>query len=281
MPKIIKYIIMKIRTFIIKSFLITACAAFLAACDKDSAPAEYATYKDRIVGVWISEIVDGEQVLEDDMFVNTYTADGKHLFANRRASGTDGMVWAEEQEGTYWVKENMLYEEGVDRYGKSYLWKSQITIKNGQMYLIVKEGTLDGVNQGPDGDYVVRKAVHNYSAQILGTWKGHETSLGAEPAAHDTYWQYMSDGSYNYYYYNEVAGGYVRKQDNAGRYFLYGNLLASNYSNDINVGIAGLFSECWTISFSGNTMSRWALREGGKVASFEMVRVAAPPVALQ
>jgi len=91
------------------------------------------------------------------------------------------------------------------------------------------------------------------------------------------YWEYFTNGHYNYYYQDDL-GNWLNKPDNEGIYFLYGDLMASNYTNDLISGEKGKAYECWNFIIEGDTMFWTSLRENGLITSFRMEKVTGPPV---
>ena len=90
------------------------------------------------------------------------------------------------------------------------------------------------------------------------------------------YWEYFPDGSFNYYY-QDGEDRWIRKSDNEGGYFLYGNLLVTNYTNDILSGGTGKAFECWNFKVSGEKMTWTGLRDGNTTTTYQMVKVGSAP----
>ncbi len=253
-------------------FWIAVLALCLCGCDKKEPKPDYST---EIIGTWIVVSADNRILPSDEMFVNRFESSGSELYAARMESD-DGAQWVEVPSISYRLDGDILYEEGT-LAGKHYSVKTRILIRDGAMACRELECKEDGVSLPELKTFAMYKTETDYRGDILGTWKGHETTQGVAPAAYDTYWQYLADGTYNYYYYDESLGGYVRKADNDGRYFLYGELFASNFTNDLLSGGQGPASECWRIFISGDEMSWVGLREGEKTTTFLLSRVAGPP----
>jgi hypothetical protein len=109
----------------------------------------------------------------------------------------------------------------------------------------------------------------------VGCWYGKCTTPGTNDTNYH-YWEYFSDQTY-YYYYQDDQGHWIKKSDNEGRYFLYGNLFVSNYSNDLVIGGKGKTFECWNFNIDGNNMIWSALRKNNQTESYQMTKVTNPP----
>lgn len=137
---------------------------------------------------------------------------------------------------------------------------------------------VNGEQLPDDYVYKYKKVQQNYSEIIVGTWYGRATYAGSADTDYH-YWNYLPNGTYEYYYREDpTTQQWIKKNDNEGRYYLYDNLLATNWSNDIFSGNPGLDYECWEIEISENMMKWTGYRANGLVATYEMVKVPGPPV---
>ncbi len=255
-------------------FLPLLCVVMLASCsdDEDS----YSDYPTKIMGTWIVTSHGGGSLPHNERSINIFKSNGKQVYASNY-SNEEGTRWVVEHENNYRLEGNVLYESGTDWEGKEYSSKSRIRIEGDIMYVSELE-LIENGEQLETGSYMMHMVtVEDYELTILGTWKGRETTPGVE-SAHDVYWHYMEDGTFDYYYYDEAAQEYVVKSDNEGKYFLYGDFMATNFKNNILTGGQNRESECWTISINGNRMAWYAWRADGTVATFEMERVESTPV---
>ncbi len=242
-------------------------ASFLSGCNKDDKSPD-------ITGTWVTVSVNGLTLQENDRFVNTFTADGRNIFASLKTDRQTGSgEWIVEPTPTgYHMTGDVLNEEGETYAGAHFIFRSQVSVGGDVMMCRMLEHTQDGVAQSVYSQ-TVRKRVHPlYDQQIVGVWKGRDPS----PGSRDAYWHFKADGSYDYYYYDETSGAFIRKADNNGKYFLYGDLLFCNFTNDLRDGTQGRRGEGWSISISGNVMAWYADRgESGKI-SFGMARSTLP-----
>ena len=254
--------------------MMAVCAVFTGCKDKD----DKVDYSGAILGTWIAVSEDGNEILTDDVFINVFTQGMKTRYASMLPV-ENGIEWTIEPEGNYSLNDDILYEWGVDEDGKSYSYKSSIAFVGGKLVLQMLEAGYDDEMTVENTIYVLRKVTRDYSSQFTGVWKGYETSEGvsAPEAGTETYWEYKTDGMYEYYSWDETEEKYVKKTDNDGYYFLYEDLLATNYTNDLNTGEQGRTSENWWITIQGNTMTWRGLREDGAVKTFRMEKVASPP----
>lgn len=255
---------MKRNSLFLACSIVVLSLSFTSCKDKS-----WESYPDDIIGTWISVEVDGKEPLTNDVFINEFTSAGKEIYAAQQPM-TNGTEWIVNSPVNYSLDEDVLTESGTDRDGKKYSYKSKIKIENDYLYFEVLEYIYDGVNMSDNSTFTMKRVSANSS--IIGIWKGKEVT-NPTTSLHDSYWEYLPDGSYNYYYYDEDSESYLLKDDNNGKYFVYGNLLASNFSNNILTGGSGRESENWFFSISGNTMTWTAKRENNSTPSFVMQKV--------
>lgn len=206
----------------------------LSSCTKNSS-----NYPKEIVGMWVLMDQNGTEVLTDDIFVICFDGNGTELFACIQDISEDNRIWVEE-EFQYSISGDAIHITGEDLFGEG----GEYTLKIQDIddsYMTYTEG----------GDkYKMRKIKYTYSESILGLWEGKNVTPGVDPDSklgelHR--WRYLEDGTYQYYYKNE-AGEWELKEDNIGKYFVYGDLLACNWgTTDYNTGVEGTFSEAWII----------------------------------
>lgn len=264
---------MRGRIFFFAMYVIAACVG-MSGCDKD----DDTDYSEAIIGTWTAVSEEGEELLTDNVFINTFSRDMKAAYASI-VPVEDGFEWEEEAPGNYRLEGDILYEWGEYK-GKSYTYKTRIKISDNLLICQTLESIYDGQPSGTNTTYTMARVVNDYTSQFIGVWKGHETTAGlpAPPENEDTYWEYKPDGSYQYYYWDKEQSKYIKKADNNGKYFLYGTLMAGNYTNDLISGGTGRTCECWRITISGGTMTWKGLRKGGEIKEFTMTKVSSPPV---
>jgi hypothetical protein len=152
-----------------------------------------------------------------------------------------------------------------------------ISIDDAEMVCRLNLFTRNGVEIPDNRIYRFKKATQKLDDDILGTWYGKATHAGTTDTDYH-YWNYLPDGTYEYYYREDPdSSQWIKKNDNEGRYYVYDNLLATNWSNDIFTGLPGLDYECWEIVIAGDTMQWTGYRLNGQVTSYEMERVPGPP----
>lgn len=86
-------------------------------------------------------------------------------------------------------------------------------------------------------------------------------------------------GEYSYYYQDENSN-WIKKEEIGSCYFLYGQLMAGNFSYDMQNGCTGLTFECWNFTMDRNNMVWTGLRENNITFTYEMVKVDLPPETL-
>ncbi len=199
-------------------------------------------------GTWIAEQQDGEKLLTNDLFVHEFCS-GQQLINAHRYNSSEGVEWVEDP-CAYQVKDNVLYVNGTNAAGKIYSFEADIKLEGDVLNVQVTKFILDGKETTQRPYYTMNRSKENLYSSFINVWKGGPTTPGVT-YEHDIYWEYYNDGRFDYYYYDEDLDKYVTKEDNQGRFFLYGNLLVSNYMNDIEQGTQGKESESWIISLEG------------------------------
>ena len=230
-----------------------------------------------LIGKWINTQVNGIPIQTDNVFFMQLRNDQTQLFAKGFDLDTANREWMENSKYTYSSDGRVLSINGTDVLGKQYKMQFNIlTLDNDQLIYAVKSFTIDGVPFTDTNTYTCKRITEDYSTQFVGVWYGKCISQG-NPDTSYHYWEYFADGTYNYYYQND-ADEWVKKTDNNGKYFLYGSVMASNYTNDLINGGTGKAYECWNFSIEDDKMTWGGIRKGNKSVIYRMQKVAAPPV---
>lgn len=228
-----------------------------------------------IVGTWILEEINGNDVLTNERSVCQF-AGGKQTFSMGYTTGENNAKWMSSTY-PYEISKNKITLHGTDVVNVT--WDLQLNVKeidDDEFIYTVDKKIVDGVSQKDKNTYHYERADKSYSMAILGLWEGRNVTPGisAEDAPLRR-WEYKEDGTYLYYTYaieNEEKI-WTAKADNEGKYFTYGDLFVSNWSNDEISGITGTNFECWEIEISGDGMEWKGLREGGQMVYFSMKKV--------
>ncbi len=251
--------------------MITALALTLVGCSD-----EETSFDDLISGIWVNTHVNNQPVLTDAAFVTEYRADLSQLYAIGLVIDEDNKSWIENTAYTYVIDGKTITIEGPDTFGDYFFMEFFITsLDNDTMKYVVNTFKING-EEFPDPDtYTLARVKTDLSDAFVGTWYGRNTTQGEPETYH--YWDYFADGTFDYYYQDE-DDNWINKPDNDGEYFLYGNLMATNYSNDLQTGGTGRNYECWNISINDDIMTWHGLRENGHNVTFEMEKVDSPPL---
>ena len=153
-----------------------------------------------------------------------------------------------------------------------------ISIADNDMSLMINNETfVDGKSYRITKDMKERKVrvTHDYSADVIGTWEGHQTS------DEDTYgdgllhrWEYKTDGTFVYYRQDD-NGEWVNDVNSMAEYFVDGVLFCTRWKN---VGDDTEYRESWEIASIEDGIMKWTAvraREDGTTytATFEMKKV--------
>ena len=230
-----------------------------------------------LVGEWINTEIDQVPIVTDSKFVMGLRSDNHELYASGFLLDENNKSWEEGEAYTYSVQNDILTIDGKDALDKMFHIEFKIlTLNQSVLTYSVQTVRIDGVSYPDSKIYTCKKITKESSQSFTGIWYGRCTSAGSTDTKYH-YWEYLSDGTYNYYY-QDGSNKWIKKTDNEGRYFLYGNLFVSNYSNDLISGGTGHAFECWDFSISGNTMTWTGLREGNKTVTYQMEKVSTPPL---
>ncbi|MEI6577212.1 MAG: hypothetical protein WCO63_13625 [Bacteroidota bacterium] len=248
-------------------------SVLLWGCKKD----DKIDYASLVLGKWINTEVDNQLVLTDATFVLEFKADKTETYASGFVLDANNKSWIENHNYTYSVKEDMIIIDGFNDLGNNFHMEFKILKADRQtLSYSVSKFTVDNVEYPDSKIYTNKKINTDLADKFVSTWYGKSTT----PASPDTtshYWQYFPDGNFHYFY-QDSTGTWINKPDNNGKYFLYGDLMASNYTNDLITGGTAKAYECWKINIQGDTMSWTGIRQNGTVTTFQMGKVAAPPL---
>ncbi len=251
--------------------LLLLLTLLLMSCEK-----EEKSFETLLRGTWINTHIDNQPIETDQTFVLSFRPDGVELYAKGFILDENNRSWVENSNYTYTLKGNRLLIEGTDV--EDHLFEMEFKIESltqTTLTYTVTAFSIDGTDYPDTRQYTCHKAAANYSEAFAGIWYGRCTTPN-EPDSQYHYWEYLPDGSFHYYYQNEYQE-WVKKSDNEGGYFLYGNLFVSNYSNDLITGGTGKAFECWNFSIAGNQMTWTGLREDNRTVTYQMERVESAP----
>ena len=263
----------KLRLQICLMVVVFVAICSLTSCKKDDAETDFSKL---LIGTWISDSVEGTSNVTNDKFVTIYRPDYTNIYAE--GYNADSSYWNEENT-IYAVLGSQLTINIENIFGKSSYYVIDMQyIDDNTIKFTDKQFIKNGVDQDSSvlSTYIMRRAQLDYSKEIRGLWKGHETTVGSA-YEHDFYWNF-EDGTYSFYYYSDNSGLYIHTYND--NYYLYGNLLSCNYKNFSGyAGETGKYVyDNWMISIKNDTMYWNDYKNGSVEHSFMMVRANNPPV---
>ncbi len=233
-------------------------------------------YESLIKGKWINILVDYQPILTDAAFYCEYKSDKTQIYSIGYKTDENNKNWIENDGYTYSVKKNQITVDGPDKNGDVFHMVFEILlIDETYMTYKVKEFSINKKDLPDAKVYTCKRVTEDLSEKLKGIWYGKCTSAGSQDTAYH-YWEYLSDGKYNYYY-KDANNKWIKKSDNEGKYFLYGNLFVSTYSNDLITGGKGKTFECWNVEINGNTMQWKGLRDNSSIVTYTMEKVSLLP----
>ncbi|MDD3011677.1 MAG: hypothetical protein PHU97_10215 [Bacteroidales bacterium] len=257
-------------------YLYALIALLFSGCTKDDEP----DYADLIQGQWVNTLINGQTVLTDATFVMEFKSDHTELYASGFQWDENNKSWEENSSYTYSIKENLITIDGTDVLDDSYHMVFKILSLSQEVFTYsIPEFTLNGEEIADTQTYSCVRVENENHTEFPGVWYGHCITEGSADSLYH-YWHYFADGTYDYYY-QDGNSNWIKKTDNNGHYYLYGQLMASNYSHDLLLGGTGRAYECWNFTLDGNTMVWTGWRENGVTITYEMEKVASPPETLK
>ena len=264
--------------------ILTCCASMLTACSSNDNPVVEEPVIDnlavKILGKWMMAETDGKPVPTDSKQVITYESGSKLYYSLSINAISDLNVWVNHCEGRYMIYGNNLSQvvELADANIKFTQSPTIISITDKDMYLITNNETfVDGKSHRITKDLNERKVrvTHDYSADIIGTWEGRQTSeedVHSDGQLHR--WEYKADGTFVYYRQDD-NGEWVDDVNSMAEYFVDGVLLCTRWKN---VGDDTEYRESWEIASIENDRMNWtAIRQKADgstyTADFSMTRV--------
>ncbi len=234
-------------------------------------------YASLILGTWVNTHVDNAAAHTDASFAFEFRTDNIQPFAKGYILDENNKTWLVNNNYTYSVNGTRISINGTSVLGNRFHMEFDIlSVDENSLSYSVSKFMIDDVEYPDPKIYTNKKVTTDLTSKFVGTWYGKSTTPGNADSSYH-YWEYLANGHFNYYYQDD-KGNWVNKPDNEGVYFLYGGLLASNYTNDLISGETGKAFECWNFRIEGSTMFWTGLRENGLVSSFRMEKAAGPPL---
>ena len=235
-----------------------------------------------IRGKWMNVEVDGVASLTDEKSVTTIlTLDRGAISAS--VYGMPGMetVWSQLEEVDVEIQDNLVTLINHPDEKSVFTAELFITSINAQEMQAIVTLTLteNGMVVGSGTSNVLyEKVAERFGKAIVGVWEGRMTE-GKSAYDDGEYhrWEYLEDGTFNFYRKVGDTGSWEKVDDEFAEYFVDGRLLCTRWQN---VG-AEECREWWEIrSIENDTMIWTALREdevGNRyVASFAMTKLNFP-----
>lgn len=253
-------------------FSLVLSALLFGGCTKEDDP----NYAELLKGTWVNTRVNDNPVLTDGTFVMEFKSDKTELYAAGFQLNENNKSWEENATYTYDIDGDRLSINGTDVLGNVTQIEFKIqAIHHETLTFTVSKFSVNGDELPNNNTFSCQKVTNDYSHEFAGVWYGRCTTEGATDSLFH-YWEYFDDGTYNYYYQDQTKN-WVKKSDNEGRYFLYGNLMASNYSHDLLSGGTGLAFECRNFTLDENKMVWTGLRANNGIITYEMEKVSSAP----
>ncbi len=231
------------KSYILYSFALIAVV--FCSCTKNNEP----NYAELLKGAWANTMVNEQAIMTDNTFIMEFKSDNIQLYAVGYRLDDNNKGWRENNNYTYSINQNLISIDGTDGLEDNYhLVLNILSLEQDLLSYSVQTFSLNGEVIADTKTYTCQKITKDYSEEFTGVWYGLCTTEGSADSLYH-YWEYFDDGSYNYYYQDENSN-WIKKTDNEGQYFLYGNLMVSNYSHDLLSGGTGLAYECWNFSIN-------------------------------
>jgi hypothetical protein len=245
---------------------------FISSCKKDDNNVLFS----KLLGTWVNTSVDQTEVMTDNSFVIMFLPNKMEIYAKGFILNDSNKTWIENGNYSFSLEDSNIVINGNDLSGNVFQMVFDVrTLDDQNIVYNVSEFKINGVSYPDPKTYTNRKVTVDYVDEFLGTWYGKSTTAGTTDTTHH-YWNYFADGSFDYYY-RDNDGNWINKPDNEGKFFLYGDFLATNYTNDLLSGGTGKAYECWNVNIEGLNMTWTGLRANGQTTSFGLTKVDGPP----
>lgn len=245
---------------------------FIVSCNKADDP----TTAELLKGVWINTHIDDAAVESDLMFVMEFVENTEYYSAGV-VYDAQNREWIDRRAFNFSINADLISIDGTDALGNALVMEFEIlSITKSELKYKVNSFSSNGVVIPDPKVYKMKKETIQLENLIVGTWYGKSTHAGS-PDTDYHYWDYLADGTYDYYYRETPTSPWIKKIDNVSSYYLYDNLLVTNWSNDLISENMDLKYEVWEVELVNDTMKWTGLRAGGQITSNEMVKVAGPP----
>lgn len=250
----------------LKHILPILLVCLLSACSADR-------YEKDLIGTWALETQNGQKADVNNFLVLQFMEDGTMTLS--KMYGPDHSYksrWiVSDATNRYELKGRRLYVEGITGNGLRFKQKAYIRhLDSLHLYKRVIEyhmGSIDQVATRGNYEQVFHKVDVNYPKPI-GLWE--LVSLNGKSFTGFRF-HFKEDGTYDLLM--DINGQWEMKQDNNGTWFSYGEVLCTNFFNDIfKEGLSyENISQCYRFEISGTTM-KWESNSPGS-NSFLMKRV--------
>lgn len=229
-------------------------------CEKDKNE-----FSELLTGTWVNTKVDDVQVETDAAFVSDFMDNNIEMYAVGIYNDPHNKSWVENADYVYAVEDDKVIINGHDVSGNRFHLVFNIISLNKDIFKYsVEKFSINDVDYPDNTVYTLEKVKSDLKSKIKGIW--HETTS-------NTVFEFLENGEYIFYFKN-AEGKWVLKSDNEGLYFTYGNLLATNYKNDIYTGVQGNTYQCWIFDIDDNTMSWMRKNADGTVSEYFFEKVA-------
>ena len=230
---------------------------------------------EKILGKWVVTDKNSQPAPTDIKSIYTFvSATQAYISQSFNAHPEAGTPWFNQAKADVVISGNKVtvtshsdeYTTAVEEYTITSIDEKKITA-NRKITV-----TVDGnVTRSAEDFFCLTKVTADYSADIIGTWKGRCTSEGSIfDDGQEHRWQYKADGTYVYYV--KDGDNWVPSENTLNEYFVDGSLLCTRW---IDQGQEN--REWWEINIDGDKMNWTALRqkEDGSTftATFEMKKV--------
>lgn len=257
----------------IKIITIIYTMVMCAGCSKD----KETNYNDLIQGIWVNTVTNGNATITDKVFVVEFN-NGKEYYSTGIQMDSNNATWINKMVNSYVVTGNQIEISGTTDMGLSLELTLDVSeIDHNTLLYSIKKYVIGGSTITDDNIYEFARVTEDLHADITGTWYGKSTDANNMDTDYH-YWEYFDDGTFDYYYRTSPdSDQWIKKENNEGKYWLYGDFMATSYTNDLINGTMGHNYECWHIDIASNTMEWTGNREVGHIAAYTMIKVNGPP----
>ncbi len=261
-----------------KLFVAVYALLSLAGCstgyDCDSSGEQSMTKKE-LIGTWVVKVENDKTLLTNDMFVMRFNENDIQEYSGMDAHSSGESSWVYKDNSTYTIKNNIIHllSQGDDIQLNGSISYGELLGRHGDILSYREIKNIDGGEDMNEGrSFKGIRCDDDYSSEIVGVWIGKVIEGDTSEPFDEIKVEYHRTGQFDFYHLQENGEWFFHKS-NKGKYWVLGNIFASQWYNEVDGEPTTQQAEAWEISIKDDKMTWRATREGSdKELGFDLVR---------